>query len=481
MLVLILTILAWIAAATLTVISIRKPIYGIYGLAALVPFEFIGSVEWQGMTWRPAHALLIALWVITVIRWLRHKQKASIRIWAHRYKWLLIAAGIWWGIAIISALVGPYTHRSIYVLGFTALVWSVVPLLVLHLSKESLVPFVRVILWTSVGTAILGIVQFYGDSIGLAQTVTGLADRYTRSVFGFPRIQSTFPEPLYYGSYLLLPIGLLSGHLLFSRANALLHNRWIDWGVLCIVGVVQFLTLSRGAVLATGIMGCIGVTIAIIQKRNTWLAYGAMWVVSFSVALFVGIGVSNGVHGITTYLNQLINASEGEAVSQRGLFREYAMEFWHDAPWIGHGLGSFGPLVFERYPQWQPVFEPGYPIVNHVYAELLAELGVLGLVCTLFLIAVSMTTTAGPWRTVRTHPLVVGALVMSVGIAVQYITFSTLYIFPIAFACGVLFVLLKSSTHTDPIHTNHTNTHTPHTRAYRSQHTRTQQNTRVQS
>ena len=55
-------------------------------------------------------------------------------------------------------------------------------------------------------SGIFGVFQFFGDFLDFPTTVTGLRPQYTKAVFGYPRIQATAIEPLYFAGMLFLPL-----------------------------------------------------------------------------------------------------------------------------------------------------------------------------------------------------------------------------------------------------------------------------------
>ena len=58
--------------------------------------------------------------------------------------------------------------------------------------------------------SIFGIYQFLGDLVlGLPTFLTGLRPQYTKAVFGYPRVQATAIEPLYFAGMLFWPMFLM--------------------------------------------------------------------------------------------------------------------------------------------------------------------------------------------------------------------------------------------------------------------------------
>lgn len=55
-------------------------------------------------------------------------------------------------------------------------------------------------------SGIFGVFQFFGDFLNFPTALTGLRPQYTKAVFGYPRIQATAIEPLYFAGMLFLPL-----------------------------------------------------------------------------------------------------------------------------------------------------------------------------------------------------------------------------------------------------------------------------------
>src|SRR5262249_16351058 len=96
-----------------------------------------------------------------------------------------------------------------------------------------------VLAWSAGAACLVGLYQFVGGLVGLPLNVTGLRSDYSGQVFGFPRVESTALEPLYFSAYMLLAISMLIG------VGAVLKRSWL-LGVLFVTSVL--LTLSRGGV-----------------------------------------------------------------------------------------------------------------------------------------------------------------------------------------------------------------------------------------
>ena len=77
--------------------------------------------------------------------------------------------------------------------------------LVAHFTK-SVWQSLRYLLISTTISGIFGIYQFLGDFLDFPIILTGLRPQYTKAVFGYPRIQATAIEPLYFAGMLFLPL-----------------------------------------------------------------------------------------------------------------------------------------------------------------------------------------------------------------------------------------------------------------------------------
>lgn len=95
--------------------------------------------------------------------------------------------------------------------------------------------------------------------------------------------------------------------------------------------------------------------------------------------------------------------------------------------------------------------ETGWAIVNNEPLEILAETGALGFAAFLFfLVTLALRTiqTIAQARDPFLRTILIGLLSASVGIFIQYQTFSTLYIFHIWFLIGLMVACMSISRET---------------------------------
>jgi len=431
-------VLAGTLGLAATIVIMARPIWGIYAIAFTLPFERIGALETAGGTIRASQVLLI----ITAGAWIvRGLLARRLPLAANP---IFLPLMFFLAINVFGLLNAPNLDRSIAVLIFTILSIGAC-LLTPNLVVDRTI--LRRTLWALLAGAVVvslfGLFQFVGDLVGLPTTITGLRDLYTKDVFGFPRIQSTALEPLYFANYLLLPTALA---FVFAIRAAGRQRLW--WfALLALFGTNLVLTVSRGGYLA---LAAVLVVIAAFSLRSLLrpstiisllVAIILVWV---AAVRFLGIGDTFSLN-LETFTQHVTNVFFGPSFTERVETIEQARQAWQEHPWIGIGPGSFGP-----YASVHPFVEPksGWKIVNNEFIELSAETGTLGLmaIISLFVILILRTVKAirrssDPWL----KALLLAGLATTIGIVVQYQTFSILYIIHIWFIIGLLIAAQNQS------------------------------------
>jgi len=143
--------------------------------------------------------------------------------------------------------------------------------------------------------------------------------------------------------------------------------------VLTLIAVFACLIIyrSRGGILALLLMALLLIS---GQRRPLWLAY-------LAGAVLLGI-VIDGLTGFS-FLQKLVQI---QTVSTRIPLWIAAQNMFLDAPIVGHGPGSFFLLYreyvdFDALPDWVVIDGRDMPWPHNLYLELLAERGMLGLLC----------------------------------------------------------------------------------------------------
>ncbi len=436
---------------TAIVLVLDKPWLGVALVAFFLPFERIGGIEIVGET---TLRLSQVFAVVTIASWILYYLLIKRRSYARpAIMWPLLAYLAFAAISIVNAV---NFERALTVYVFSAFV------IIFALTIPQVVRTVRQarwIIWALLLSALIvslfGLYQFAGDVVGLPESLTGLREHYTGSVFGFPRVHSTALEPLYFANYLLIPIAIafllwLGKTKLAVKDKAgklarIFNSRWFLLAVVLTGIIALVLTLSRGGYLgliATAVMLLIIGWRQIFTHRNIYIIVIAALAIAVAAIGFLNF---SGRFSVDAFIEQATEYQGGAGVEERYQTYDEAKKLFAAHPLFGVGIGNFGPEV-ATYPHRMP--EGGWLIVNNEPLELLAETGILGFAAIMGMLIILFWQSVLSWRKLKnitSEPdrrflrAVLGGLVAAlVGILVQYQTFSTLYILHIWFVIGLM-------------------------------------------
>jgi O-antigen ligase len=293
-------------------------------------------------------------------------------------------------------------------------------------SKETLHKVLRYLVNAATALACVGLVQFFtGLDPAAYIRIPGLSinSAYADVLFiqareGFRRVQGTSSHPIEYGMLLamVLPIAL---YLLRTAPPELRRRRWLCF-ILIAVGIPM--SLSRAAILgifAGGLLLWCGWPLHLKKK-------------AIKALVFYTIGMRLLVDGLIGTIKGLF-LNMGNDPSYIGRTKDYTAvgELVSQAPWIGHGLGTFDPSV--------------YFILDNQYLGTLIETGFVGLIATIVMFIVGFFTARSVYRLSKKadigsygelgRALAASMLVIITG----YVTFDALSFQMVA---GMLFLLL---------------------------------------
>lgn len=397
-----------------------------YILVASLPFDRIPSTEVAGLRLRPSIVLAGIFIALVFIKDPKFWWPKTLTI-KLLYTFL--------GVCLLSALLSPYRLHGLLITAYTSFV------VLVALASAWTVKYIRlrILLLTfliSAGVVCLfGLYQFFGDLRGLPQSLTGLMTMYSSQVFvGFPRIQAASLEPLYFANYLMLPLSVLIG------IGALTTGSWI-FGL--VASVSFLLTLSRGGVGALVVVALLWT--AYFFSKHRWRRLVVLGVVSI-IAVFITLAIlaevpalkhtrSSAFSAINAYTDQVTNYQVGNSKVDRAYTRNAALKAFKNRPVLGYGPGNYGRYLHQVNPSY-----PKSQITNNEPTELLAETGLLGLLAFLaFALSLLARTLPALWKSASlTGQAGLAALFYLAGVAVQYYSFSTLYIIHIWLAVGLL-------------------------------------------
>ncbi len=409
--------------------------WGLLVLIFFMPFERIPSIDALGVNFKINHflgGLLVVLWLLSVA--FGHRKLIA--------NGMVVPLGLMFGAFVTSLLQAEFATRAgvvLIVTAFTIVLGLLIPQL---LYKREQIRSVLLILGiTTAVTLAFGLYQFLGDMIGLPIQLTGLDPGYIKDVFGFPRIQAFSHEPLYLGDFLLVPISL-------ALALLAVPQRWFSRTTLLVFlgmsGIVFALTLSRGAFV--GLFGSLVVLVVLLGKRfinpKTFVVIGSGVVVAALAVALILSAISP--ESQSRFVSHLTVQDFGKGESTVGRLQTWyqAVDLWQRSPLFGIGPGNFGPASLD-YPAFKP--ERGWPIVNNEYFELLAEVGIVGLLAFLGVCGVLFWRSWQAYLIARDDPemraVLVGLTAAAVGILLQYNFFSTLYINQVWVSLGLLMAI----------------------------------------
>jgi O-antigen ligase len=420
--------------------------YWLYLIIILLPYERIPSFDVPifGASVTIRLSQIAAGLAILAFGWQAFR-KVPWLSWRKPYFWLLAYLCV-----VVVGFIGALnTKRSLIALAATALVIATAILISRYAKRIDWNLLLKVLTFTSVLACLIGVYQFFGDSLGLSTSWTGLKDIYTKHVFGFPRIQSTGLEPLYFANFLLFP--------LLSTLALVYTGRLKQWWWLLILALYTYtltLTLSRGAIWGS-VAGLI-VILALLSKRGHWKR---LPLVAASVALGVAATLGSiyavtqsshtGEQSVAKYTEQTTKVSSpaGSADSDRETNRKLAIAAFKEKPVLGFGLANFGSYAKQAKPELYGKTN-GEVTVNNEYYEVLAETGVLGLATLAGAFITLLLAAVRSWKRLhydaRIWVVALGGIV--VAYAVQYYAFSTLYILHIWVVVGLLMGLVLTNT-----------------------------------
>lgn len=423
-----------VALVALFVLLLHAPWVGVVAVAFLLPFERIGGYEGLGFTIRPSQIVL----AMTILAWgfvLLRERKPIASLKRNPITWAVLAFIM---VNVAGLTQSPNLERSLMVLGisvFTMLLVWVVPVLLTN--ERRLRATLMTLLITAGLVSVFGLFQFIGDVAGLPAAITGLREQYTKIIFGFPRVQSTSLEPLYFANFLLLPIALAASFILERKW---ILRPWLLWSILTLTSVNLILTVSRGGYLAVAALGVI-LGLFYIRRLLNWKVLGGgivgLAIVIVAAFQFLGFGDTFQMNR-EAFTDHVVNVFSGASYVERIETMQLAVDMFTSSPLIGRGPGSFGPLA-----SFHPTVEPetGWAIVNNEPIELLAETGLLGLFAILamgVILLIRSWHAAKQSRSAFLRAAMIATAATLIAYAIQYQTFSVLYIMHIWFTIGLV-------------------------------------------
>ncbi|MFA7253004.1 MAG: O-antigen ligase family protein [Patescibacteria group bacterium] len=408
-------------------------------LLLALPFERALTFEFMGFTMKPPYFLAIALLVIFLWQIIFLEKKVRLQ----KEEIFLYAFVLWSFATVFWSIEQRHTVIVSSMFLFMAFLYSTVKRLNLNFTHQE--KYLQIFIWLGLAVSIIAIYQFFGDMLGLPQKYTLLSDLYTKDLFGFPRVQSTFFEPGFLANFLLIPI--------FLNIRAIIHAKnKMHFLSLFVIGLAFFLTLSRGGIF-TLVVGLVTFSLGFIfsggkEKPIQFLRYFVTILSSLVFAVLL-IFLFARSEGAKNYLSQVINTEDAREVNHEYIqlaARSYtvriALQEWRKNPLFGVGTGAFGAL-----PEFATIREQGNTrqTVNSLYPEVLVEEGLIGL--GLFIAFLLSALISLRRRLKMNYLLYLTFSCIIFAIFLQYISFSTLYLVYVWVFLG----LAMSSNHNDKV------------------------------
>ncbi len=421
----------------------------------LLPFELIPRFEIYGATVRLSQLAALALVIINYKTiWLNRNELIK-----NPWIWLVVFIIV----STISSLFAISTKKafmttSFYLFSFI-LAFTIAKV---FRAKESNL-YTKIVLLTSLFIVGICVYQFFGDTFGLSTSVTLISDKYSKLIFGFPRVRGLSIEPLYLANFLIIPLGLCLSLLFFSPKKLY----YVLTGIFL---TTIWLTIARGAYAAIATMLTILFVVMLWRKRyldvvkivsliiiSIVLTYSLIWVsgkytkqlppekvtqTEFDTTIPTeGISAEGNTDRL---LEHTTNFTYETSFTDRAKTAKTAIELAQDHPLLGVGPGNFGRYVVRAYPN---TFSDINQISNNETLEILSETGLFGLASILTFAGVLMHYGI-KYRFKRNNKenniWFMATALMLLGFVVQWQTFSTLYVTHIWVVVGIYLATIKN-------------------------------------
>lgn len=315
---------------------------------------------------------------------------------------------------------------------------------------------VRELIVVLVLVALFGIFQFVGDLVGLQASITGIIPgKYSKDIFGIPRVHGTAFEPIYFAA--ILATGII-GFLVYFLAKKPLYKslpEGFNVAMLAVLIVCFVLTFSKAGFLALPIAVSIMLvfTFKKLNFKHFLVEVGQLFLGLGSIAAILILSVQKIYFAAISFFNQAIDTANGDTASalERTLFFNAGTFQLEKNTILGIGSGQFGVLGNKilEYTAYGYTVPGSYVITQNVYLEVWLEFGLipfiifLGIIFWPILKFIYFAFHSQDWFE---EPILAG-LILSFSLItfyIQWFFFSPLYIMPIFILMGLLWNLVDS-------------------------------------
>jgi O-antigen ligase len=413
----------------------KNPNIGILITLAIMPFENIGGFYFHSIHIRFDQIIIGLTSFIFIIHSLINKDFKIKKDKTLIVIALLIIANI------LSLTASINLTRNLEIFIFTLITFIIYYSIPLNFFDTKYIKYIpSVVLSITIILSIFGLYQYFGNIFGLPGSVLGLRAPYVKSVLGYPRIEATEIEPLYYGTYLIFSVTLSLGLLIFNKGKKILtDNQYrLAIGALILGGLNLILTYARGAwigeILAIIVIAIIFLIEFQVPKKTIYTSIGVILVLGIIV-----FGLYK-VDKLPHFAQNLISRATNLNSPDRVFLDNNAIQAFETSPIFGIGSGGFGPYMsvnpYVMPPQNFGQIEGfGWAIVNNEYLEILTETGILGAALFIYFFYLIFRNFIKAYKKKKNMDLekiiLVSSFAALCGILLQYATFSTIYILQI--------------------------------------------------
>lgn len=240
---------------------------------------------------------------------------------------------------------------------------------------------------------------------GIYQSVTHKDFIRNRPDLMIPRIYASFYTPNDFGCYLVSVMPYVIA--VFFSASRILRARFFTASLFILLFICLMLTVSKGAWIA--FLGSVSVMCIWLPPVRLLLVF-IMLFVAVTLFLFPPF-VKERLSSLFTFLDQ-------SSLDRKKIWSA-AWKMFLSRPWLGLGLGTF-MFNFESFVAEGYAFSP--PYAHNCYLQMLAEIGIIGLVAFLAILAIffyrGIKTIRNSQRTFCWYVLL-GSLAAALGYCVQ--------------------------------------------------------------
>jgi O-antigen ligase len=305
---------------------------------------------------------------------LRTVSKWRAGLWLRRWWWGFV---LWSAVSMSWSLNHYQTARALMVLAVATGVF-----LVAQAVKERSDTWIKAYLWLAAAASMAGVWIY----------LTGRYERLT-SVFYWANPFAAWLLPAVVLGFWNYAKGSKEAGLEVPGRERL--SSWARLLQASIIAAAFILTDSRSAALVLAV-AIIGVLSVVRLKPPVWRRLAAATVLALALVWGINAIRTAGENVTLTPGARFTEAVRGESNSgnDRWNYLKSTFLIWQDYPWVGTGAGTYASI----HPQYQIRTESAAAHAHNYYAQVLAELGVVGFV---LLLGVVGALGAGTWESVK--------------------------------------------------------------------------------